>query len=369
MDELKTNREKIDAIDKEMAELFEKRFVAVREIAEYKMAHGMPILDAARQDEVIARNLKYVSDADIRTFFVNYMKSTMDISRRFMSKVSEGMKVAYCGVEGAFAYIAARKIFPSGSLISYTSFKAAYDSVISGECDCCVLPVENSYTGEVGQVTDIMFSGDLYVNGIYSLPVKHNLLGLKETDIKNIKKVISHEQALSQCAEYISQKGYESEAVGNTAYAAKLVSESNDMSLAAIASAETASLYGLKILDHDINASSANTTRFAVFSRADEEGAGASDNFILLFTVNDEVGALAKAVNIICAHGFNMRVLRSRPVKDTPWQYYFYAEAQGNQYSDEGVRMMRELSVCCNRLKIAGHFPAEIDLGKVDGLE
>lgn len=369
MDELKKNRELIDQIDKEMAELFEKRFLAVKEIALFKSKHGMPILDSARQDEVVAKNLGYVNDSDIRTFYVNYMKSTMDISRRFMSKVSEGMKVAYCGVEGAFAHIAASKIFPSGNLISVKSFEAAYKSVTSGECDCCVLPIENSYTGEVGQVIDLMFSGDLYVNGIYSLPIKHNLLGVKDAELSDIKKVISHEQALFQCADYISRKGYEAEEDRNTAIAAKKVAELNDKSVAAIASDYTANLYGLKILDHDINTSVSNTTRFAVLSRADEELSGPSDSFILLFTVNDEVGALAKAVNIICARGFNMRVLRSRPVKDTPWQYYFYVEAEGDHSSSEGVHMLKELSVCCNRLKIAGHFPGEIDLSKVEGLE
>lgn len=369
MDELSKNREIIDDIDKEMAALFEKRFKAVRDIAEYKAKNGMPILDSGREDVVIKKNSPYVEDPDIRAFYVNYMRSTMDISRRFMSNITSGMRIAYSGVEGAFAYIAAKKIFPSGNLVSYKGFEEAYASVISGECDCCVLPIENSYTGEVGQVIDITFAGELYINGVYSLPVNHNLLGVKGARMSDIKKVISHQQALDQCAEYLSKGGYETEEARNTAYAAKKVAELNDKSIAAIASAETAELYGLNILDHDINVSSVNTTRFAVFSRATELEIGNKNNFILLFTVNDEVGALAKAVNIICAHGFNMRVLRSRPVKDTPWQYYFYVEAEGNQRSEEGIRMLKELSVCCAKLKVAGHYTEEIDLHKAGKLQ
>ncbi len=369
MDELKKNREIIDDIDREMAALFEKRFNAVRDIAEYKAQNGMPILDAGREDVVIRKNSPYISDPDIRAFYVNYMHSTMEISRRFMSNITSGMKIAYSGVEGAFAYIAAKKIFPSGNLVSYKSFEAAYNSVKSGDCDCCVLPIENSYTGEVGQVIDITFSGDLYINGVYSLPVNHNLLGVKGAKISDIKKVVSHQQALDQCADYIVKNDWESEEARNTAYAAKRVAELNDKSIAAIASAETADIYGLEVLDHDINVSNVNTTRFAVFSRATELEIGNKNTFILLFTVNDEVGALAKAVNIICSHGFNMRVLRSRPVKDTPWQYYFYVEAQGNQRSEEGIRMLKELSVCCAKLKVAGHYTEEIDLHKTGSLQ
>jgi len=368
MDELKAKRDIIDDIDHQMAVLFEKRMTTIRDIARFKASNGMPVLDQGREDSVIRKNSPYIEDADIRAFYVNYMHSTMDISRRFMSNVISGMKIAYSGVEGAFAYIAAKKIFPGGNLISFKNFGDAYKAVESGECDCCVLPIENSYTGEVGQVIDIAFSGDLYINGVYSLPVNHNLLGIKGANLGNIRKVISHPQALEQCGEYISKNGFEIEEAGNTAYAAQKVAELNDGSLAAIASAETAELYGLDILDHDINVSNVNTTRFAVFSRTTGQSVDNKNNFILLFTVNDEVGALAKAVNIICSHGFNMRVLRSRPVKDTPWQYYFYVEAQGDQRSEEGVRMLKELSVCCARLKVVGHYAEEINLHKSGNL-
>ena len=362
MDELSRSRETIDKVDEQMARLFEQRFIAVREAAEYKAGCGMPIQDADREADVIRRNSAYVEDPDIRTFYVNYMRQTMELSRRYMSNVTSGMKIAYCGVEGAYAYIAASKIFPNGNLISYKSFGDAYESVVSGECDCCVLPIENSFTGEVGNVVDLTFTGDLYINGLYSLPVKHNLLGVKGAGISDIRRVVSHQQALDQCADYIAKRGYDTEVAGNTAYAAKKVAEAGDKTTAAIASTETAELYGLEILDHDINVSNVNTTRFAVFSRSSDAPVSEHNNFILLFTVNDEVGALAKAVNIICAHGFNMRVLRSRPVKDTPWQYYFYVEAEGNQQSQEGVRMLKELSVCCARLKVAGHYTDEIGL-------
>lgn len=364
MNELETARLEIDDIDNKIASLFEKRMDAVKRIALYKAKNGIPVFDAGREAAVIEKNCSKIENRELRSYYVSFLQSMMDISKKYQSGILDGMKIAFCGVEGAFANIAAKKIFPTGRLVSYDSFEKTYNAVKNGECDCCVLPIENSTAGEVGQVTDLMFSGSLYINGVYALPVTHNLLGLKHAHNADIKKVISHPQALMQCSEYISEHKFETENASNTAVAAQTVAQMNDVSVAAIASKETAELFGLRILDHDINENSANTTRFAVFSRSANENVVSNNKFILLFTVNNEVGALAKAVNIISAHGFDMRVLRSRPVKDVPWQYYFYVEANGDQQSDEGQRMLRELSVCCDKLKIAGHYSEEVDLSK-----
>ncbi len=356
MTELEQARRIIDEADREMAAQFVKRMEAVREVAEFKAAHGLPVLDAAREQAVIEKNALLVEDPNLRAHYVSFIKGVMAISRTWQRTRLEGMRVAYSGVLGAFAAIAAERIFPDALALPFPDFEAAYNAVVSGDCDCCVLPMENSFAGEVGQVADLMFNGSLYVNGVYALPVRHQLLGLPGTKISEIRKVLSHPQALSQCADYIKSHGFASEGVSNTAVAARTVAGARDKTLAAIASSDTSDLYGLEVLDHDLQTSAANTTRFAVFSRAEADTTGENSRFIMLFTVNNVVGALAKAVNIICAHGFNMRVLRSRPVKDVPWQYYFYVEAEGDHKSEDGQRMLRALSVCCDRLKIAGHY-------------
>ncbi len=362
MTDIEIARNTIDSVDKEMAALFIRRMEAVKIIAQYKAKNGIPVYDAKREAEVIEKNASAFNNKDFAAHYVGYLQAVMNLSKQYQSSVLQGMRIAFCGVEGAFANIAAAKIFPDGRLISYPDFASAYNAVTAGECDCCVLPIENSTAGEVGQVVDLMFGGSLFVNGVYSLPIRHHLLGLQNAHRADIRKVVSHPQALMQCSKYISDHQYETLSSSNTAAAAKLVSMQADVSVAAIASKETAALYGLRILDHDINEKSVNTTRFAVFSRSQREHTAADDHFILLFTVNNQVGALAKAVNIISAHGFDMRVLRSRPVKDVPWQYYFYVEIKGDQASDEGKRMQRELSVCCEKLRIAGRFPDDVDL-------
>ena len=356
MSDLENARKIIDEADKEIAELFIKRMDAVKTVAQYKGERGLPIFDEEREKLILKRNVERLPSDELKSYYDILLRSFMDVSKKYQENLLSGMKIAFCGIEGAFAEIAAKRIFPQGRTISFSDFDSAYKSVLDGECDCCVLPIENSYAGEVGQVIDLMFGGDLTVNGIYDMPVKQNLIGVKGATLANIKKVVSHPQALSQCNIYIKEHGFMSEQATNTAVAARQVAALNDISVAAIASRETADVYGLDVIDHDINESAVNTTRFAVFSKSQVNNSKDNGKFILLFTVNNVVGALAKAVNIICAHGFNMRILRSRPVKDVPWQYYFYVEVEGDQSSDEGQRMLNELSVCCEKLKIAGNF-------------
>ncbi|MBR2724489.1 MAG: chorismate mutase, partial [Ruminococcus sp.] len=245
MDKLQTARENINSIDKEMARLFCERMDAVKLVAEHKKEHGIPVFDSAREAEVIKNNSLLVKDEEMRAYYVNYIKSLMDISKTYQHRILEGARIAYCGVEGAFAHIAAKNIFPDAMLKSYPSFEEAYQSVENGVCDSVVLPIENSYAGEVAQVADLMFEGSLFVNGIYDLHITHNLLGTPDADISDITTVISHPQALSQCGKYISEKGFKSVKAANTAMAAQSVADGADKAIAAIASKETAKLYNL----------------------------------------------------------------------------------------------------------------------------
>jgi len=360
MDNLSKARQAINETDKEMAKLFCERMKAVKQVVEYKIEHGLPIFDADREAALIEKNAEYIEDTDLKSYYVTFLKNTMEVSKQYQHRIMDGMRIAYSGVEGAFAHIASKRIFPDGVYVSCKDFASAYKAVEEGKCDCCVLPIENSYAGEVGQVTDLMFSGSLYVNGVYDLEICHNLLGLPGANISDIKKVISHPQALGQCEGYIHDHGFEQKKAVNTAVAAQTVAEGNDKSVAAIASVETAELYGLTVLDHDINESSGNTTRFAVFSRAENRNVSHGDStFIMMFTVGNVAGALAKALNIIGKYDFNMKVLRSRPVKEVSWQYYFYVEAEGDAYGEAGTKMVEELAEHCERIKIAGSYQDE----------
>ncbi len=358
---LEEARKIINEVDTKMAELFQKRMKAAEMVYEYKKEYGLPILDEKREATVIKKNASLIEDDVIKEYYIDYIKNLMSVSRAYQYRMQSGLKVAYSGVEGAFAHIAAGRIFPDSNRISYRDFKSAYESVVKGESDVAVLPIENSYAGEVGQTIDLIFSGGLYINGIYELEIHQNLLGVDGSTVEDIKKVISHPQALGQCHDYIKLRGFETEEANNTAYAAKTVAKMNDKSLGAIASVETAEIYGLKVLEANINKSGENTTRFAVLSKVQLNSSDLS-NSVLMFTVKNEAGSLANAISIIGKYGYNMTALRSRPLKKHSWQYYFYIEIDGTTNTDDGRKMIEELNKECDKLKIAGSFAPHCEI-------
>lgn len=275
------------------------------------------------------------------------------------------MIISYSGIEGSFAAIATQEIFPDQERLSCRTFREAYEKVEKGECDACVLPIENSYAGEVGQVSDLMFSGKLTVSGVYELRISQCLLGVKGSSNETIRKVISHPQALEQCGDYLARYGYEVIPYENTARAAREVAQSGDITMAAIGSRGAAELYGLEILAEDINESAQNVTRFAVYVRPDVvEKMQPMKNTILIFTIRDFVGALARAISIIGKHNYNMRVIRSRPVKDVNWQYYFYTEIEAHLDTEEGWRMLEQLKTACELIKVIGTYTPGVRIGE-----
>lgn len=360
MTELEKARQIINDVDKQMADLFEKRMDAARIVAEYKKQNGLKIDDFAREEQVISNNTALIKDEDYKSYYINFLRETINLSKLLQHRLLEGMRVAYSGVEGAFANIVAERIFPDANCIGYKDFEAAYNAVVSGECDCAVLPIENSFNGDVGKVMDLSFFGSLFVNGIYDADIVQNLLGVKGAEIKDIKKVISHSQALGQCASYIEKHGFQTVEAVNTAVAAKQVAESGDIHIAAIGSEEAAEKFGLQKLESHINESNQNSTRFAVFSRSEKAKLSTDNHFIMLFTVNNAAGSLGKAVSVIGEHGFNLKALKSRPTKELVWDYYFYVEGEGNIASEQGRKMLEKLSECCSNLKILGSFEKEI---------
>ncbi len=184
------------------------------------------------------------------------------------------LKIAYSGIEGCFAHMAARKLFPDEMHVPFAGFAMAYEAVTNAECDMAVLPIKNSYAGEVSEVKELLDRGDLCVTDTLPLPIVQNLIGLRGSRLSDIRTVISQTKALEQCDNYITSHGYNIVVSINTAVAAQEVVERQDMSFAAIASLETAARYGLKVLDEKINETDDNVTTFAVVSRINNDIGG-----------------------------------------------------------------------------------------------
>lgn len=359
MRDIEEARRIISETDVKIAALFERRMEAVRDVAAYKKAHGLPILDESREAALLEKNLAAVENEEFRPYFAGVFKSLTDVSKAYQHRLTEGMRVSFAGVPGAFAHNAARVAFPDAECVAYPDFAAAYEAVETGECDLAMLPIENSFNGDVGQVMDLSFFGTLKINGIYDAEVTQNLLACPGATVDSIKEVVSHPQALGQCDEYIRRHGWKVTKSANTALAAKSVKESGRLDLAAIASEEAASEYGLVKLDGHIETSRSNTTRFAVFARSAKAASERDSRFVMTFTVNNEAGSLGRAVSVIGYNGFNLRALKSRPTKNLSWEYYFFAEGEGNINSADGRAMLRELSLCCNNVTVLGSFEEE----------
>lgn len=362
MNKLENARIKINEIDKEIAKLFEQRMLQSKAVAEYKKENFLPILNTAREREVIKNNLAYIQNDEFNSYYVLFQQMVMDVSKKYQQDILQGINVAYSGVKGAYAHIASRLIFPEANYLAHVSFEDAYNSVVNGKSNCVVLPIENSFAGDVGGVIDLICFGDLYLNGIYELKISHSLLGTKDSKIEDIEEVISHTQAIQQCSKFISTHNFSTKTSVNTAYAAKHIAESNNKNIAAIASNETAELYGLKVLAEKIHNVDNNTTRFAVLSRTENKNPAENTRFIMSFIVNHKAGALAQAINIIGRYGFNMQSIKSRNLKNELWQYSFYVEINGNPYSKDGEMMFNELKKCCSNVKILGTYKPNIIL-------
>ena len=320
MDALEQARREIDTVDAQLAALFERRMKAVLSVAEYKKAHGLPIFDAAREKVVLDKAEARIGDPALRPYYRDHVQNMMDVAKQYEAEVLGRNRAAYQGVEGAFAHIALRALFPHAEAVSCPTWDEVFDAVEKGDAAHGVVPFENSHAGDVSAVLDLCYNHPgLWVVDVYDLPISQNLLVLPGTQLSDLTRVYSHQQAIAQSETFLKQFGLPATAMPNTAMAAKFVAESGDRTKAAIASVETAALYGLEVLVPSINTDGDNTTRFIVLSR---EKPTAGNRFSLLFTLDNKPGKLAEVIQVIGASGYDMESIKSRPLPHVPFDYY-----------------------------------------------
>lgn len=354
MDTLEQARAEIDTVDAQLAALFERRMAAVVSVAEYKRAHGLPIYDAAREAAVLEKSAARIQNPVLRPYYKDHVQHMMDVAKQYEAELLGQNRVAYQGVEGAFAHIALKALFPHAEAVSHPTWDEVFDAVEKGDAAYGVVPFENSHAGDVSAVLDLCYNHpELWVVDVYDLPISQNLLVLPGTQLSQVKSVYSHQQAIAQSETFLKQFRLPATAMPNTAMAAKFVAESGDTSKAAIASSETAALYGLEVLVPQINTDGDNTTRFIVLSR---EKPTSGNRFSLLFTVDNKPGKLAQVIQIISANGFNMESIKSRPMPHVSFEYYFYAELVGDPADSETAALLRELDATCRTVRLLGVY-------------
>ncbi|MEG0910006.1 MAG: bifunctional chorismate mutase/prephenate dehydratase [Ruthenibacterium sp.] len=354
MDALSAARAEIDAADKQMAMLFATRMEAVRAVLAYKKEHQMPILDAAREEAVVQKNLALLPPdaAALRVYYEDFIRHNMALSRAWQAKLRGDDTVAYQGVPGAFSFIALSALFPYAQAKACARFGDVFDAVENDSAAYGVLPFENSHAGDVADVLDLCFAHPkICVTQVYDLAVTQNLLCVPGACLADIKTVLSHPQALQQSARFLKNLNVTQKEYPNTAVAAQFVAETGDKTIAAIAAKETADLYGLTVLAQDINESTDNTTRFIVIGK---ELPAAGNRFCLLFTVEHTAGSLARVIQIIGAKGYNMECIKSRPMPRVSWEYYFYTELVGDVHGADAL--LASLQSVCKSVRVLGVY-------------
>lgn len=363
MDQLQQARAQIDEIDAKMAALFEQRMQAVGQVAQYKARTDKQVFDPAREALVLEKNTARVQDPELQPYYREFLKEALAVSRAYQHVLIGQDVAAYQGVEGAWSHIALRQLFPFAKARAYSTWNEVVEAVELGDAYCGVLPFENSNAGDVSAVLDLLYAHPgLKVARMCDLPIRQDLLALPGAQLSEIKTVISHQQALAQSGPFLKLHHFAAKAWGNTADAARHVAEQGDKTLAAIASAETAKLYGLQILAEGVNEDGDNTTRFIVIEKEGAQrqpiAAAPGQRLSMLFTVDHKPGWLARVIQIIGERGFNMETIKSRPLPHVQFEYYFYVQlvCPADAAADDCAKLVHELENVCRTVRILGVF-------------
>lgn len=363
MKDLHDCRAEIDEIDAQLVSLFERRMAASRDIALYKQAHRMDILNASREQAVLASRSAQVKDPSlgesVTALFREIMRLSREEQRRFLSAQAGARRVAYSGVPGAFSESAVVGFFGERcDRISLRTFEDVFSAVAGGQAQYGVVPVENSSSGSINDVYDLLSRYACHIVGEQLVRVEHCLLGVPGARLEEITTVFSHEQGFAQCPAFLAaHPDWVKMPYFNTAIAAQHVSELGDRQNAAIASRLAAGHYGLVVLAPSIQSFDGNHTRFLVGSAA-PASIGVPDKATITFTVRHERGTLMRALSSFVALGMNMTHIESRPLHDSNWEYRFYADLTGNVSEDKLAVLMESLQVNCESCRLLGAYRA-----------
>lgn len=384
MSKLDVLRGNIDEIDHQIVHLFERRMAVTKAVGEYKQEIGMPVLDAARERDVIAKKLNMLTNQELQSDVVLLYETIMGISRRQQRNlVSEGQKnaeftkiitdiasarepvahprVVYQGEPGAYSEVAAVRFFGEDvGAKGLEQFEDVFLALKNGEADYGVLPIENSSTGAIRQIFDLMTQYDCFVVGETTVAIQHCLMALPGASLDTIRSVYSHEQGLFQCERYLNQHPeWNQVPQADTAGSANMVAKSGDISKAAICSKRSADIYGLNILAENINSNTNNTTRFVVVSPRMELREG-RDKVSTCFCVPHQSGSLHEILTIFAVHGLNMVRLESRPIQGKSWEYMFFLEFTGDVTADGMEGVFRELTQSAEQVRVLGNFVSNL---------
>ncbi|MES2473705.1 MAG: prephenate dehydratase [Pseudomonadota bacterium] len=273
--------------------------------------------------------------------------------------VANAKRVAFQGEPGAYANLAAREAVPHAAAIPKPTFEDAIEAAKSGDCDLCIIPVENSLIGRIADIHHLLPDSGLHIVGEHFLPIRHQLLGLKDATLDGITTVYSQLPALAQCRNILRERKLTAHHWYDTAGSAKHIAELGDKSVAAIASTLAAEFYGLKVLKADVEDEHHNATRFLIMSRANERAPNSGKVVTsFVFQVNNVPAALYKAMGGFATNGVNMTKLESYQLGGSFNATRFYVDIQGHPEEPHVARALEELAFHTASHNIMGVYPA-----------
>lgn len=355
-------RNEIDKLDDELIPLLLKRMDISRQVAEYKVKNGIPVLNEKRELEIlddVASKCGEQGEA-MKTVF----SAIMDASRALQHKIigggdelrtlinsakngknltANGEPIACQGVQGAYSGKTAEALFPDSPIIFHKQFEDVFEAVNQNKARYGIIPVENSTAGSVHESYDLIMKYKFFIVGAYDLRVDHCLCAKPDVEFENIDDVYSHPQALSQCNIFLKHFDFTGINFSNTAAAAKFVAESDKNNIAAICSESAAKKYGLRIIRKGIQNVTNNTTRFIVISKElviDDD----AEKISLIFSAPHRTGSLYRVLGRFSMTGLNLTKLESRPVANGKFDYYFYVDILGSVRDDQTLDLLCALS-------------------------
>ena len=373
-DSLREVRQIIDKLDDTIVKALGERQKIVQQVIQDKLEHEDDIRDPEREEKLLENIRKKAAKAGIDPYFLEQLfREIIQYSVRYQTHVlvdhqnekseEQTIRVSYQGTDGAFSHQAAMRHFEHRydhvECIGYTRFEEAANAVEEGDVDVAILPIENTTAGSINDTYDLLNEKDLYIIGEEVLQIIHCLMAPKEVDVANIRRILSHPQAIAQCSHFLSSlPRCNVVSYFDTAMATRKVRDDNDLSQAAIASSYAAEIYGLTILKRDLANQEQNLTRFVVVSREQLKcDPQLNCKTSLIFATIDEKGALLKCLNLLGNSGVNMTKLESRPRMGHPWQSLFYLDIEGNREEPKISDAITKLRKKAQYLKVLGSYP------------
>jgi len=267
------------------------------------------------------------------------------------------VRVGFQGEPGAFSEAAVLRLLPDAEPRPFPTFEDVFDAVHENKVALGVVPIENSIGGSIHRNYDLLVEGDLAIVGEVQVPVVHNLLALPGVTLEDIRRVLSHPQALAQCAGFLrTLKDVEAIATYDTAGSAKMVRDEGRRDTAAIASDRAGRLFGLEALRTSVEDFKDNITRFLAVGR-ERVPLGTPDKTSVVFTLKSEPGALFKALSVFALRGIDLTKLESRPVPGRPWEYRFYVDVAAAREDLACARAIVHLAEFADSLRTLGSYP------------